>query len=135
MNFGNGRSKRRNALLDISPLIDVVFLLLIFFMVSTTFRDEAGLPLNLPSSVSRGLKKTDNVVVTISKKGDIYVGKALTPPDKLIGVIRKQIANAKKKEVIIKADKSARYELVYRVMDASRQAGVESLSVAGEMKK
>ncbi len=135
MNFGNGRSKQRNALLDISPLIDVVFLLLIFFMVSTTFRDEAGLPLNLPSSVSRGLKKTDNVVVTISKKGDIYVGKALTPPDKLTEVIQKQIALAKKKEVIIKADKSARYELVYRVMDASRQAGVESLSVAGEMKQ
>jgi biopolymer transport protein ExbD len=135
MNFGNGRSKRRNALLDISPLIDVVFLLLIFFMVSTTFRDEAGLPLNLPSSVSRGLKKTDNVVVTISKKGDIYVGKALTAPDKLTEVIRSQIALAKKKEVIIKADKSARYELVYRVMDASRQAGVESLSVAGEMKQ
>lgn len=135
MNFGNGRSNKRNALLDISPLIDVVFLLLIFFMVSTTFRDEAGLPLNLPSSVSRGLKKTDNVVVTISKKGDIYVGKTLTPPDKLAEVIRKQMAQAKKKEVIIKADKSARYELVYRVMDASRQAGVESLSVAGEMKK
>ena len=135
MNFGNGSSKRRNALLDISPLIDVVFLLLIFFMVSTTFRDEAGLPLNLPSSVSRGLKKTDNVVVTISKKGDIYVGKALTPPGKLTEVIKKQIALAKKKEVIIKADKSARYELVYRVMDASRQAGVKSLSVAGEMKQ
>jgi len=135
MNFGNGRSKRRNALLDISPLIDVVFLLLIFFMVSTTFRDEAGLPLNLPSSVSRGLKKTDNVVVTISNKGDIYVGKALTAPGKLTEVIRSQIALAKKKEVVIKADKSARYELVYRVMDASRQAGVEALSVAGEMKR
>ncbi|RLE17704.1 MAG: hypothetical protein DRJ08_01165 [Acidobacteria bacterium] len=135
MNFGNGRTSRRNALLDISPLIDVVFLLLIFFMVSTTFRDEAGLPLNLPSSVSKGLKKTDNVVVTISEKGDIYVGKELTPPDKLTGVIKKQIALAKKKELIIKADKSARYELVYRVMDASRQAGVKSLSVAGEMKK
>ncbi len=135
MNFGDGHSKRRNALLDISPLIDVVFLLLIFFMVSTTFRDEAGLPLNLPSSVSRGIKKTDNVVVTISKKGDIYVGKVLTATDKLTGEIKKQIAQAKKKEVIIKADKSARYELVYRVMDASRQAGVKSLSVAGEMKK
>ncbi|NOZ13929.1 MAG: biopolymer transporter ExbD [Acidobacteria bacterium] len=135
MNFGNGRPNRRNALLDISPLIDVVFLLLIFFMVSTTFRDEAGLPLNLPSSVSRGIKKTDNVVVTISKKGDIYVGKVQTAPDKLTGEIKKQIAHAKKKEVIIKADKSARYELVYRVMDASRQAGVKSLSVAGEMKK
>ena len=135
MNFGNGRTNRRNALLDISPLIDVVFLLLIFFMVSTTFRDEAGLPLNLPSSISKGLKKTDNVVVTISGKGDIYVGKELTPPDKLTEVIKKQIALAKKKELIIKADKSARYELVYRVMDASRQAGVKSLSVAGEMKK
>ncbi len=134
MNFRNKRSDRRNALLDISPLIDVVFLLLIFFMVSTTFRDEAGLPLNLPSSVSRGLKKTDNVVVTISKKGDIYVGRKRVLPKQLTDAIREQMKLAKKKEVIIKADKSARYELVYRVMDASRQAGVKSLSVAGEMK-
>lgn len=135
MNFRDGIRSRRNAILDISPLIDVVFLLLIFFMVSTTFLEEAGLPLNLPSSVSRGIKKLENVVVTITQSGDIFVGDRKTDPATLSSVIQEQLNASEKKEVIIKADKEARYELVYRVMDASRQAGATGLSVAGELKQ
>lgn len=135
MNFRNKGTGRRNAILDISPLIDVVFLLLIFFMVSTTFLEEAGLPLNLPSSVSRGIKKQQNVVVTITEGGDIFVGTRAAEPDDLTRILTEELANAEKKEVIIKADKEARYNLVYRVMDASRQAGASGLSVAGELKQ
>jgi len=135
MNFRDGKTRKRNALLDISPLIDVVFLLLIFFMVSTTFLDEAGLPLDLPSSVSRGIKKQQNVVVTITGGGEIYVGENLADETNLTKTIEQQLQRSEKKEVIIKADKSARYELVYRVMDASRQAGATGLSVAGELKQ
>ncbi len=135
MNFRDGKAKKRNVLLDISPLIDVVFLLLIFFMVSTTFLDEAGLPLDLPSSVSRGIKKQQNVVVTITGSGEIYVGEKLADETNLTETIEQQLQRSEKKEVIIKADKSARYELVYRVMDASRQAGASGLSVAGELKQ
>jgi len=135
MNFRDGKTKKRNVLLDISPLIDVVFLLLIFFMVSTTFLDEAGLPLDLPSSVSRGIKKQQNVVVTITQEGQIYVGENLADENNLTDTIRQQLQRSEKKEVIIKADKAARYELVYRVMDASRQAGAKGLSVAGELKQ
>ncbi len=134
MNFRDKGTGRRNAILDISPLIDVVFLLLIFFMVSTTFLEEAGLPLNLPSSVSKGIKKQQNVVVTITEAGEIFVGKTAASPDDLTRIITEELANAEKKEVIIKADKEARYDLVYRVMDASRQAGASGLSVAGELK-
>lgn len=135
MNFRDGKAKKRNVLLDISPLIDVVFLLLIFFMVSTTFLDEAGLPLDLPSSVSRGIKKQQNVVVTITGSGEIYVGEKLADETNLTETIEQQLQRSEKKEVIIRADKSARYELVYRVMDASRQAGAAGLSVAGELKQ
>lgn len=135
MNFRDGKAKKRNALLDISPLIDVVFLLLIFFMVSTTFLEEAGLPLDLPSSVSKGIKKQQNVVVTITDDGNIYVGETPADGQGLTETIRQQLERSEKKEVIIKADKAARYELVYRVMDASRQAGASGLSVAGELKQ
>ena len=135
MNFRDRATGRRNAILDISPLIDVVFLLLIFFMVSTTFLEEAGLPLNLPASVSRGIKKQENVVVTITEAGEIFVGDRKSASDDLTAIIQEQLAASEKKEVIIKADKAARYELVYRVMDASRQAGAKGLSVAGELKQ
>jgi len=134
MNFKNGKSRTKTTLVDISPLIDVVFLLLIFFMVSTTFIDEAGLPLDLPSSVSKGIKKTENVSISISKDGQITIGEETVSKDKLIEKIKEKLKNSKKKEVIIKADKDARYELVYLVMDSSRQAGAKALSVAGKKK-
>jgi biopolymer transport protein ExbD len=134
MNFKNGKSKTRTTLVDISPLIDVVFLLLIFFMVSTTFIDEAGLPLDLPSSVSKGIKKTENVSISISKDGFITIGEEKVDKDKLVEKIKEKLEKSEKKEVIIKADKDARYELVYLVMDSSRQAGAKALSVAGKRK-
>jgi biopolymer transport protein ExbD len=134
MNFKNGKSKTRTTLVDISPLIDVVFLLLIFFMVSTTFIDEAGLPLDLPSSVSKGIKKTENVSISISKDGFITIGEEKVDKDKLVEKIKEKLEKSEKKEVIIKADKDARYELVYLVMDSSRQAGAKALSVAGKKK-
>ncbi len=134
MNFKNGKSRTRTTLVDISPLIDVVFLLLIFFMVSTTFIDEAGLPLDLPSSVSKGIKKTENVSISISKEGQITIGEEKVSKDNLVAKIKEKLKTSKKKEVIIKADKDARYELVYLVMDSSRQAGAKALSVAGKKK-
>ena len=99
MNFRERTNGRRNAILDISPLIDVVFLLLIFFMVSTTFLEEAGLPLNLPSSVSRGIKKMENVVVTITEAGDIFVGDRKTDPSTLSSTIAEQLKASVKKRL------------------------------------
>lgn len=134
MNFKNGNNKRKATLVDISPLIDVVFLLLIFFMVSTTFIDEAGIPLDLPSSVSQGIKKTKNVTINISKEGKISIGKDIVTKENLVEKIKENLEKSEKKEVIIKADKDARYELVYLIMDSSRQAGAKALSVAGKKK-
>jgi len=134
MNFKNGKNKQNSTLVDISPLIDVVFLLLIFFMVSTTFIDEAGIPLDLPSSVSKGIKKSENVTVNISKDGSISIGTEKVLKENLVEKIKEKLEKSEKKEVIIKADKDARYELVYLIMDSSRQAGAKGLSVAGKKK-
>ncbi len=136
MNFReeNGKKSTR-ILIDISPLIDVVFILLLFFAVSTTFKEEVGLPLTLPSSKVKTTKiKQKNVTIYITKDGAYYIGKRYIKDNELLGEIKKELAVSEKKEVVIKADRKANYERVYKAMDASRQAGAKGLMVAGSAK-
>lgn len=136
MNFRDGdRKKTTKVLIDISPLIDVVFILLLFFAVSTTFKEETGLQLTLPSSSSKISKiKQKNVVIYITADGAYYMDKKKIEDDDLKGSIKKGLEVSEKKEVIIKADKKASYDRVYRAMDAARQAGAKGLMVAGSVK-
>ncbi|BBB31745.1 biopolymer transport protein ExbD [Thermotomaculum hydrothermale] len=136
MNFReeNGKKSTR-VLIDISPLIDVVFILLLFFAVSTTFKEEVGLPLTLPTSKVKATKvKQKNVTIYITKDGTYYIGKKKLEDSMLVDEIKKQLEISEKKEVVIKADKGAKYEKVYKAMDASRQAGAKGLMVAGSAK-
>ncbi len=136
MNFKEPNSRRSTkVLIDISPLIDVVFILLLFFAVSTTFKEEVGLPLTLPTSKVKSTKvKQKNVTVYITRNGDYYIGKKMVKAEKLSAEIKRELNLSEKKEVIIKADKGALYERVYRAMDAARQAGAKGLMVAGNAK-
>ena len=136
MNFRdeNGRKSTR-VLIDISPLIDVVFILLLFFAVSTTFKEEIGLPLTLPTSKVKTTKvKQKNVTIYITRDGAYYIGKKEVKDSLLVDEIKKELEASEKKEVVIKADKGAKYERVYKGMDASRQAGAKGLMVAGSAK-
>ncbi len=136
MNFRDGNNRKSTrVLIDISPLIDVVFILLLFFVVSTTFKEEVGLPLTLPTSKVKTTKvKQKNVTIYITKDGTYYINKKKISDNALADEIKKQLAISEKKEVVIKADKGARYERVYKAMDASRRAGAKGLMVAGSAK-
>ncbi len=136
MNFRDGNGKKTTkVLIDISPLIDVVFILLLFFAVSTTFKEETGLQLTLPSTSSKISKvKQKNVVIYITADGAYYMDKKKIKDGDLKDSIKKGLEVSEKKEVIIKADKKANYERVYKAMDAARQAGAKGLMVAGSVK-
>ncbi len=136
MNFREGSGRKKSGdLINISPMIDVVFLLLLFFAVSTTFKEEVGLPLTLPASKVKATKvKQKNVTIYITRDGAYYIGKKEFKDSLLVEEIKKELEVSEKKEVVIKADKGAKYERVYKAMDASRQAGAKGLMVAGSAK-
>ncbi len=132
MNF---RSERRDEVnLDITPLIDVVFLLLIFFMVSTTFEHNSEINITLPTSSKEITEaKPDAVNIGLDAQGNIYINdKALVNAqlDTIKNALSEAIVGLNEPPIIISADADATHQSVVRVMDAARQLGLVKITFA-----
>ncbi len=130
------RSRRHDPDVNLTPLIDVVFLLLIFFMVASTFRKEGELDINLPQASNTPVPQpVESVVVAIDAQGDFAVGdEALGQAE---GEILKSALEAalngdRSRPFIIRADGRTPHEAVVRVMDLAGQLGIRRLSIATE---
>ncbi|GJM05924.1 MAG: biopolymer transporter ExbD [marine bacterium B5-7] len=132
MNF---RSERRDEVdLDITPLIDVVFLLLIFFMVSTTFEHNSEINITLPSSSKEVTDaKPDAVNVGLDAQGNVYINdKSLVNAqlETIKAALSDALVGLNEPPVIISADSNATHQSVVRVMDAARQLGLVKITFA-----
>lgn len=120
--------------LNLTPLIDVVFLLLIFFMVSTTFNRESDIPLELPEATGEVKQQDERVVeISIDAKGVFYVNReelVNTQIKTLIAAIRRAAGDDKEPMLIIAADAETRHQAVVTAIDAAQQLGFRKLSFA-----
>jgi biopolymer transport protein ExbD len=126
------KKENDNIEVNITPLIDVVFLLLIFFMVSTTFIYSNSIKVNLPAAKGDQSSVHQNIRVVVTQAGIISIdGKNYADKD-----VEKALTEIKKKKpestVIIEADKNVNYGKVVFVMDSSRKAGFEKFAIAVE---
>lgn len=134
----NLRPHRKEELeLNITPMIDVVFLLLIFFMVSTTFERESEIKITLPKvSQEGGETKSQVIQVAIDANERIYIDE-LPLEDARLATIRAAIAvggqGLEEPAVVIKADSGVSHQTVVRVMDAARQSGLVKITFATEV--
>jgi biopolymer transport protein ExbD len=127
--------RRPSPELNLTPLIDVVFLLLIFFMVSTTFDKESRIKVELPQAATQDQRdKQDTVLdITIDVKGRFYVNQnevINTETATLMGAIEKAVKERRDLPVIISADASTPYQAVVKAMDAASQLGFENMTFA-----
>jgi len=123
--------------LDITPLIDVVFLLLIFFMVSTTFKHESEINITLPSASTETVsQKPDAINIGLDLKGNIYVdGKKLNNSEftTIKMALFDRIKNSEKPPVIISADTDVKYQSVIYLLDTLRQLGLVKITYATQI--
>ncbi len=126
------RPPRRDVRIDISALIDVVFLRLIFFAVSTTFLESTGLELELPSADTSAAPESRDVTVWIGEEGNLrFDGRDLQLAD-LETDLKAALEQAERKFVVIMADRNARLEQVVQVMDLARKSGAVGLTIASK---
>ncbi len=128
MRFRRDTARRETALINLTPLIDVVFLLLIFFMVSTSFAIVRGIRVDLPTTATPQEKIEQNIVISVNKEGKIYLGKIPISEKDLVARLKRQIGN-KRSLVIINADKDVRHGTVVGVMDLAKEGGAGKLGV------
>ncbi len=125
--------RSRNVLVDMTPLIDVVFLLLIFFMVSTTFDKQTQLKVDLPqaSAQTEESEEVETIAVTIDAKGNFYLNDqelVTHDVDTLKRALKKAAAERTDIPVTVTSDKQAPFQAIMMVMDAAGQLGLSRLS-------
>lgn len=117
---------------DISPLIDMVFILLIFFMVSTTFVKDMKLDLTRPGASSAKPANTKSIRIFIDKESNIFIDGQLTKPWVLQSKIREMIKSNNEQSILVVTDKQVSSEKLIEVVDICRLAGAKDVGVATE---
>ena len=113
-----------------APLIDMVFILLIFFLVTTSFVKESGVEIKRPIASSAVSKEKTNLVVAVTKDGTIYVEKRSLDIRSVRSYMERFLAETPQGSVVIAADRESMTGLVIQVLDACRMAGIKNVSVA-----
>ena len=125
------RPTRKKARIEIIPMIDTMFFLLVFFMVATlSMTIQRGLPVNLPSSASAKADIPDTVSITVTAAGAVFVNKEAVSVQELRDRLRGVQQAQTEPSVVVNADEAVRYGLVVQVLDAVKQAGLTKLAIA-----
>jgi len=130
------KSREEDLRLGIAPLIDIVFLLLIFFMVTSHFDIASGVRIRLPKVANKSINdEFDNkVTLVIDSDGQIYKGGKKVDEKALLEDLKKSVEEKGLSTLILQADKDARHGRVVQVMDLAKRAGVQSIVIAAHWK-
>ena len=125
--FAENQSKRR-VTVDLSPLMDIVFLLLIFFLVTTTFLPDAGMDLELPESTTATQSEIAQTVISVAEDGSVQLdGRSVTVADLEAAVAA--LPDAERNKITVRAASRVDYGVIVSIIDALRNAGVNGLSL------
>ena len=118
--------------INITPMLDVVFIMLIFFIVTSTFVKETGIDVNRPQAATAVKKAKANILIAIDANDNIWIDRRQIDVRSVRPNIERLHAENPQGSVVIQADKDSRTDTLIQVMDASRQAGVYNVSIAAQ---
>ncbi|MBI1368014.1 MAG: hypothetical protein GC162_05105 [Planctomycetes bacterium] len=133
MSFAQPVEQRRRASVPLAPMLDIMFLLLIFFVTTSSFRaEEQQIDVKLPTAQASSptQPRRTEVIVNVKSDGTIVVGNQSYNPPALFEMMRSLTTDYPDEHVIIRGDKDTRYETIVSVMDVARSAGVKSIYFA-----
>ncbi len=122
------KDRRKNKIvINITSLIDVIFLLLIFFLVTSTFSEQPALRIDLPRAVSSGIARREEMVLSVTREGNFFLDQE--PVER--GLLPERLAAAargrEEPTLVLKADRQVTYGLIVELMDICRRAGLENI--------
>ena len=129
------KRQEEEAGIDMTPMLDIVFIMLIFFIVTTSFVKESGVDVNRPSAATAVKKERANILVGITETGEVWISKRKVDVRSVRANIEKLHAENPEGSVVIQADKGAKTGVLIEVMDQARLAGVQNVSIAATAKE
>ena len=130
------RQELKRARIEIIPMIDTIFFLLVFFMISTLSMSQyRGMPVNLPKAASGQQAPAESVAITIDNQGRVFLDKQPVEKEMLGDLLRQQLAGNADLLVVINADDGVEHGRVVEVMDIARDANVAKMAIAVKPKE
>ena len=130
--FSDQEVQQEEREINITPMLDVVFIMLIFFIVTASFVKEAGIDVNRPDAQTAQKKEKANILIAISANNEIWIDRRQVDPRAVRANIERLHAENPQGTVVIQADKEAKTETLIQVMDSARQAGVYDVAIAAQ---
>ena len=130
------RTSKKDISLDLTPLVDVIFQLILFFMVSTTFDESTNISIELPQSSSKMLMQDDqNFDIWISKDGVYYIEEQPFDITELRSILEKQASKNPQTVLHVNADKETSHHHIVFLLDIATELGLEELSIGTKMQR
>lgn len=124
------RANSKDIDLNIAPLIDMVFILLIFFLVTTSFLKETGVDISRPTAATAVTKTKTTILIGVTKDGTVHIDRRQVDVRAVRANVERALAENPEGNVVIVADKESLTGLVIKVMDACKLAGAPNVSIA-----
>ncbi|MDZ7787219.1 MAG: biopolymer transporter ExbD [Halofilum sp. (in: g-proteobacteria)] len=123
-------SEQEDAEVNMTPMIDIVFIMLIFFIVTTSFVKETGIEVSRPSADTAERKEQGNILIGIRDNGEVWMDNRQIEPDAIRANVERMLAQNPEASVIVVADKASQSGVLVRAIDQAREAGASGVSIA-----
>ncbi len=124
------REPEEEAQIDMTPMLDIVFIMLIFFIVTTVFVKQAGMEVNKPEGDTAVQYKNANIFIAITEDGDVWIDRREISSEAVRANVEKLLLEQPTEVVFIQADEKTKHGLVIEVMDQVKAAGIDRVAVA-----
>lgn len=121
--------KKKKVLINVTSLIDVLFLLLIFFMVSSTFLEQPGIKLELPHAKSAVVTEQKDFTLYVDKEGKLFLNADEVNVENLLVKLKEVVPDMIDGALVLKADQEVTHGIIVKIMDLAKQSGVRKLII------
>lgn len=128
------KAEEDQGVIDLTPMLDVVFIMLIFFIVTASFIKEAGIEVDRPEATTSMLNKNASILIAVSSSNEVWIDKARVDIRSVKSSIERLHAENPKGAVVIQADDNSNIETLTKVAEAAREVGILDVSVSTEKK-
>ena len=132
MNFNLPRKKQKDMGIDMGPLMDIMFILLIFFVVTSSFTRETGVDVTKPQAQSASQLEKENLLIAITREGTIHINERQVDLASLQDILKQSLAKTPDREAVIIADKGSETGVLVQVIDACNLSGIKKVSIAAQ---
>ncbi len=129
------KKTRKKVQINVTSLIDVLFILLIFFMVTSTFLEQPGIKLELPKAQSAQVEQIENLIIYVDQQRQVFLNDKPIAIDRLEKLLKETIAKNDQPTLVLRADKAVPHGLVVTIMDVAKRSGVKRLVIGTDVEQ